>query len=168
MSVHTATSQEATYFPNRYLRRMVVTFLVNHRQLVIKNKYMSLVSQYGVQVEGAADQGRGWVPPLSYRQYLHLLLRRDFWGDEVVLYAVSCMWKVKITVLNMKTLQEYRIRHDRRMEDTDIVITYNGHNHFNAVGEKFRCFIRCTPCEFIAGLEHSPERSSERSTVFLL
>ena len=30
MSVHTATSQEATYFPNRYFRRMVVNFMVNH------------------------------------------------------------------------------------------------------------------------------------------
>ena len=37
------------------------------------------------------------------------------------------MWKVKITILNMKTLQEYRIHHDRMMEDTDIVITYNAH-----------------------------------------
>ena len=46
---------------------------------------------------------------------------------------------MKITVLNMKTLQEYRIHHDRTLEDTDIVITYNGHNHFNAAGEKFRC-----------------------------
>ena len=139
MSLRTATSQEATYFPNRYFRRMVVNFLVNHWQLVIKNKYMSLMSQYGVQVEGAADQDREWVPPLPYRQYLHLLLWRDFWGDEVVLYAVSCMWKVKITVLNMKTLQEYRIHHDRMMEDADIVLTYNGHSHFNAAGKKFQC-----------------------------
>ena len=77
----------------------------------------------------------GWVPPLSYRQYLHLLLQRDFWGDEVVLFAVSCMWTVKITVLNMKTLQEYRICHDRALEDADIVVTYNGHNHFNAAGK---------------------------------
>ena len=97
------------------------------------------MAQYGIWVEGAADQDRGWVPPLSYRQYLHLLLWRDFWGDEVVLYAISCMWSVKITVLNMKTLQEYRICHDRTLEDADIIITYNGHNHFNAAGKKFWC-----------------------------
>ena len=150
MSVCTATSQEATYFPNRYFRRMVVSFLVNHRQLVIKNKFLSLMSQYGIWVEGAADQGRRWVPPLSYRQYLHLLLQRDFWGDEVVLFAVSCMWTVKITVLNMKTLQEYRIHHDRALEDADIVVMYNGHNHFNAAGKN----------------SGTSERSSECSTVF--
>ena len=82
--VHTATLQGATYFPNRYFRRMVVNFMANHQQLIIKNKFMSLMSQYGVKVEGVADQGRGWTPPLSYKQYLRLLLQRDFWGDEVV------------------------------------------------------------------------------------
>ena len=143
LSVRTATSQEATYFPNRYFRRMVVNFMANHQQLIYKNKYLSLMSQYSVQVEGEADQGRGWAPPLSFKQYLCLLLWRDFWGDEVVLYAISCMWSLKITVLNMKTLQEYRIHHDRMMDSTDIVITYNAHNHFNAMG-KFRCMTKCS------------------------
>ena len=93
------------------------------------------MSQYGVKVEGMADQGSGWTPPLSFKQYLHLLLLRDFWGDEVVLYAISCMWSLKITVLNMKTLQEYRIHHDRMLDSADLVITYNAVNHFNAIGE---------------------------------
>ena len=139
LSVRTATLQQATYFPNRYFRRMVVCFMANHRQLMIKNKYLSLMSNYGVEVE--AGQVRGWTPPLSFKQYLHLLLQRDFWGDEAVLFAVSCMWRARITVLNTKTLQEYRIRHDQRMEEADVVVTYNGSNHFNAAGE-FCHFLR--------------------------
>ena len=107
--------------------------MVNHRQLVLKNKYISLMSQCGVEVE--TQQVGGWTPPLSYRQYCHLLLQRDFWGDEVVLFAMSYMWAVKITVLNSKTLQEYRIRHDRAMEEADVVIVYNGSHHFNATGK---------------------------------
>ena len=110
MSVCNASSREATYFPNRYFRRMVVSFMVNNHQLVMKNKFMALMSTYGIEVE--ESQARGWTPPLLYRQYLHLLLQRDFWGNEVVLFVVSCMWSVKITVLNMKTLQEYQIQHD--------------------------------------------------------
>ena len=133
LSVRTATSQQATYIPNRYFRRMVVCFMANHHQLMFKNKYLSLMSNYGVEVE--AGQVRGWTPPLSFKQYLHLLLRRDFWGDEAVLFAVSCMWRARITVLNTKILQEYRIRHDQRMEEADVVVTYNGSNHFNAAGK---------------------------------
>ena len=135
MLVHNASSREATYFPNRYFRRMVVSFMVNNCQLVMKNKFMALMSNYGIEVE--ESQARGWTPPLSYRQYLHLLLQRDFWGDEVV-FVVSCMWSVKITVLNMKTLQEYRIQHDRAVEGVDMVVTYNRSNHFNAASKKVR------------------------------
>ena len=108
--------------------------MANNRQLVLKNKFISLMSMYGIEVE--EDQARGWTPLLSFRQYLHLLLQRDFWGDEVVLFAVSCMWSVKITILNTKTMQEYCIRHDRAIEHADMVITYNGSNHFNAAGKK--------------------------------
>ena len=143
--VRTATSREATYFPNRYFRRMVVSFMVHHCQLVMKCKFWSLSSHYGVVVEQDLEvqQSRGWAPPLSYHQYLHLMLRRDFWGDKVVLFTMSCLWSVRITVLNSKTQQEYRIRHDRYMEEADIVIVYNGANHFTAVGKgQFTC--RCT------------------------
>ena len=63
--------------------------MVNHWQLIYNNKFLALMSLYGV--EERADLGRGWNPPLSFKQYLRLLLRRDFWGDEVVLYAMSCM-----------------------------------------------------------------------------
>ena len=107
--------------------------MANHHQLMIKDKCLSLMSNYGVEIE--AGQVRGWTPPLSFKQYLHLLLQRDFWGDEAVLFAVSCMWRARISVLNTKTLQEYRIRHDRRMEEVDVVVTYNDSNHFNAAGE---------------------------------
>ena len=107
--------------------------MVNHWQLIYNNKFLALMSLYGV--EERADLDRGWNPPLSFKQYLRLLLRRDFWGDEVVLYAMSCMWSMKITILNMKTLQEYRICHDRVLDDVDMVLMFNAVNHFNATGE---------------------------------
>ena len=58
MLVHTATSREATYFPNHYFRRMVVFFMVNHRQLVMKSKFWSLSSHYGVEVEEEVQQSQ--------------------------------------------------------------------------------------------------------------
>ena len=73
MSVHMATAQEATYFPNRYFRRMVVNYMVNHWQQIYENKFLALMSLYGI--EEAVDSGRGWTPPLSYKQYLKLLLQ---------------------------------------------------------------------------------------------
>ena len=106
--------------------------MVNHQQLVFGNKYLALMSLYGVEEQ--ADQGKDWNPLLSFKQYLCLLLCHDFWGDEVVMYAISCMWSMKITMLNTRTMQEYRIRHDRRLDGADVVITFNAMNHFNAPG----------------------------------
>ena len=59
------------------------------------------MSLYGA--EEKVDSDRGWKSPLSFKQYLRLLLSRDFWSDRMVLYAVSSMWSIKITVLNTKT-----------------------------------------------------------------
>ena len=42
---------------------------------------------------------------------------------------------MKITVLNTKTMQEFRIRHDHTMDKADVVTMYNADNHFNAAGE---------------------------------
>ena len=133
MLVCTTTAQEATYFPYRYFRRMVVNYMVNHHQLIYDNKFLALMSLYGV--EERADLDRGWNPPLSFKQYLRLLLWMDFWGDKVVLYTVSCMWLMKITVLNTKTLQEYRIHQDRVLDEDVDVLTFDVVNHFNATGE---------------------------------
>ena len=69
------------------------------------------MSLYGV--EEGEDLDRGWSPPLSYKEYLILLLMRDIWGDKVVLYTVPCMWLMKVTILNIRTLQKYRIWHVR-------------------------------------------------------
>ena len=82
--------------------------MVNHRQLIFKNKFSTLMALYGVEEE-VLDQQRGWTPPLSLKEYLRQLLHHDFWGDKVVLYVVSCMWNMKVTILNMKMLQGYRI-----------------------------------------------------------
>ena len=87
---------------------------------------------YGVEEE-APDMQRGWVPPLSFKEHPRQLLHHDFWGDEVVLYAVSCMWNM--TILNTKTLQEYRIHHDHPLDGAEAGLTYNANNHFNAVDE---------------------------------
>ena len=89
----------------------------------------TLRAAYGVADPNALHGG-----PLSYRDYLHNLLRRDFWGDEIVLWAVSMMWGLKVTVLNSKTLQEYRIRHNSAFKHVDVGLVYNSFSHYSAAG----------------------------------
>ena len=128
---NSSAGRDAPYFPSRHFRRQVVNYMMNHCHLIYENKLIALMSLYGVE---ETDPSRSWNPLLSFKKYLWCLLRKDFWADEIVLYAISCMWHLKITVLNTQTLQECQIRHDRVMDHADTVLTFL-RNHFNVVGE---------------------------------
>ena len=79
-----------------------MAWMIKHCQLVMANKVVALMANYGLEEEN--DQFKG---PLSYKQYLQHVLQHRFWGDEIILYAISCMWNLQITVLNSRTLEEY-------------------------------------------------------------
>ena len=50
------------------------------------------MANYGLEEEN--DQFKG---PLSYKQYLWHVLQHRFWGDEIIPYAISCMWNLWIS-----------------------------------------------------------------------
>ena len=52
----------------------------------------------------------------------------------MVLYVMSAMWGVHITVLNSKTDQEYWIHHNAIMDWADINLVFNTGMHYSAVG----------------------------------
>ena len=45
-------------------------------------------------------------------------------------------------------MQEYRIRHDWQMDEADIIVVYNGVNHFIAASkERFSCRCAAFACK---------------------
>ena len=73
--------------------------------------------------------------PFSYKAYLSKLLEKTFWGDEVVLWSISMMCGLKITIVNSRTLQEYQICHDMAMRHVDIGLVYNASAHYSVAGK---------------------------------
>ena len=63
------------------------------------------------------------------------MLKRGFWGEDVMLYSFSCLFDLKITVLNSRSLEEYRYRHSLPLGQADVVLVYNGNNHYLYVGK---------------------------------
>ena len=104
LGVHHARAKDSPYYPTRYFCWQVVTWMVKHCQLVYKNKYLALMANYGLAEETPQFKG-----PLSFKDYLCHILHHDFWGDEIVLYVISCMWCLQITVVNSHTLEDYCI-----------------------------------------------------------
>ena len=70
---NSSAGRDAPYFPNRYFRRQVVNYMVNHHCLIYENKFVALMSLYGVE---ETDPSRSWNPPLSFKEYLRFLLRK--------------------------------------------------------------------------------------------
>ena len=85
---------------------------------------------YGVPNLTALSRG-----PFSYKTYLTKMLKRQFWGDEIILWLVSMMLNLKIMVVNSKTLQKYRFCHDVALQHMDVGLVYNSSTHYMAVGE---------------------------------
>ena len=134
LSVRVANNRSHPYYPTRYMRRQVADWLVSNRQRVMMHKGPYLRETYGL-----ADPTATFPQPFSYKQYCRQVLDKRFWGDAVILYAISCLWALKITVLNSQTLQEYRVRHGVAMRHVDISLVFNGSCHYTAAGKHQCC-----------------------------
>ena len=103
--------------------------MVQNCQRVWYNKHATLESNYGLDEETPTFRG-----PLTYKSYCRHLLDKKFWGDEVVLYAVSAMWNLRTTVFNSKTDEEYWVGHNAVMDHTDVNVIFNAGMHYSTAG----------------------------------
>ena len=94
------------------------------------NEHVALEYNYGSEETTPSLKG-----PLTYKSYCRALLNKKFWGDEVVLYAVFCMWNLQIMVFNSHTDQEYRIHHSAIMDQADVNLILNGGMHYSTSGK---------------------------------
>ena len=117
------------FYPVCYFRRQVVVWLVHNHQRVWYNKHAVLETNYGQDEETPTFKG-----PLTYKSYCKHLLDKSFWDDKVVLYMVSTMWNLQVTVFNSKTDEEYRVRHGVVMDLTNVNIVFNAGMHYSAAG----------------------------------
>ena len=124
-----SADKEAPFYPCRYLRRAVVAHMAHQRHRVMKHKGPALRSKYGVANNDLSDT------PISYKQYLQFLLKSTTWGEDVVIYAISDLFKIKITSINASRLDEYRCRHNQPLSVVDAIFIFNGFNHYSFAGK---------------------------------
>ena len=97
-------------FTSMHLRRLVVNYLK-----------FSLASVFGQDRPSAEEvdelERTGKIKPqqahdyrlpgpFSFAEYVEYILTDGTWGDDHVLTLLSCMWQLKITILNADTLGE--------------------------------------------------------------
>ena len=71
------------------------------------------------------------------------------WGDELLIVAMSMRWQITITVVHAGSseedeygqkkdpFRESRVRHNRPLEEVDLVLVYCGNNHYVGASKYF-------------------------------
>ena len=91
----------------------------------MKHKGAALRGKYGVANNDLSDV------PISYKQYLQYMLKSTTWGEDVMIYGISDLLKIKITTINANRLDEFRCRHNQPLAAADAILIFNGMNHYS-------------------------------------
>ena len=73
--------------------------------------------------------------PFSLVTYLKALIKKKFYGDEIVLIVISMMWQVHISILNPETLRQIKIRTSNRINKVNIALAHCQYNHYIPLGK---------------------------------
>ena len=68
--------------------------------------------------------------PFSLFSYLEYMLTPYTWGEEIVLTQVSMMWQIRITAVYTERVLQERVRHNKNLERTDLVVVYCRGTHY--------------------------------------
>ena len=79
------------------------------------------------------------------------MLQDGVWGDFIVLTLISVMWGVRATVVRGDLHSQVRIRHNYDLNDSDIVILFNGREvdgHYSAVSRVDQSKLKSTSISY--------------------
>ena len=113
-------------YTNAHLRREVVSHLISN------------IDAYGPDliplVRGIYGAGDENAYPQSICSYLQDMLKARYWANEIVLKVISIMFNLTIKVIRAETGLEVKVRHNRPLVDTDIVLILKSSVHYNPAG----------------------------------
>ena len=68
--------------------------------------------------------------PFSFIGYLKYILEGSTWGDQGLLTLISMMWQVTITIVNAEDLSQIKIRHQRPLDQVNLVVVLAQRCHY--------------------------------------
>jgi len=54
--------------------------------------------------------------------------------------VISMMWQCRVTLIDVRNCQEVCIRHKKPLKDADIILIYDGKQHYNAICKYMKFF----------------------------
>ena len=124
--------QTPVQFTNRIFRRQLAVFCARNADIIRKQHLNTLYTEYGIPYSNM-DSLEGQGPhkgPYSICDYILEIMEQYSWGDSIILDMVSRMWGLRITVLDVESWVEHRIRHQKSLDNADVVLIFAGGNHY--------------------------------------
>ena len=109
------------------LLQNVIRFEYGHHRLS-KKEYLKGMKEGTLTEAQIADYQ---VPgPFSFIGYLKYILEGSTWGDQGLLTLISMMWQVTITIVNAEDLSQIKIRHQRPLDQVNLVVVLAQRCHY--------------------------------------
>ena len=129
-----------TQYSNQMLRRQLAFWMVQNAELLCDQVMVELMLNYGELVD-QKNRRKSQSGPYSYASYCRSLMKAAEYGDTLMISLFAWMWSLKITVVSApeevlhQPITEMRFHHDCPLPKADVVLVYNGHNHYSCAGE---------------------------------
>ena len=120
------------------LLQNVIRFEYGHHRLS-KKEYLKGMKEGTLTEAQIADYQ---VPgPFSFIGYLKYILEGSTWGDQGLLTLISMMWQVTITIVNAEDLSQIKIRHQRPLDQVNLVVILAQRCHYLGTCKYDFCFL---------------------------
>ena len=104
----------------------LVTMVVHAPELFPKVR-LQIAGEYGIPDDPESPG------PFSYYSYIEFMMGKDTWADAVQAYVVAYQWNLRVTIYNIPSMSEIRLRHHKEMINADLILLYDGSRHYSAV-----------------------------------
>ena len=142
-------------YTNTHLRRQLVMEMIQYKEFFLPHLTDAISGGYGGKLSAdeyarrdraglltaVARQAYEEPGPFSYLTYLEHILKRDSWGDEIMLVILSMVFQLRITVVTVPSLHGDPIRHINTLDKSDIVLLRSGGNHYLRAGMYASCIL---------------------------
>jgi hypothetical protein len=143
------------------LRKQLINWMCSHAGLMLAAQGEQIRAEYGLpdgadrpgtpvrtrqadvasaRTSMSSREGDNLAGPFSYQSYLSYMLRPGSWGDQTVIFALSMMLNLRISVLLSNSLTHLAFRHSGGLGQADIILIYNGRDHYNTIGKLYITF----------------------------
>ena len=68
--------------------------------------------------------------PFTFQSFLKFMIEPNTWGDQTTILLLSMMWQFPITVLYGEELTQVPIRHDKDINEVELLLVFVGRSHY--------------------------------------